>query len=301
MELKINEVKVPEEISFNYEEIKNGLVEKVSMYKTMVYTDNDIKQAKADKADLNRLKKALNDERIRREKEYMKPFTDFKNKVNDLIKIIDEPVGIIDAQVKEFEESKKREKKNSIIEYFENSRAPQWLEVEQIWGDKWLNATYSMKQIETDITEKLKEIKTNLDTIAALPEFSFEANEIYKRSLNLDSAIAEGKRLADLQKRKEAQERMEAELKAKQEAELKAKQEAEKAKLEAQASQILEEIKQTQPEAPERVQTMEEPKKKEKANWVNFSAFLTMTQALQLKEFCNQNGIQIKSIENRRA
>lgn len=293
MELKINEVKVPEEISFNYEEIKEGLIEKTKIYKTLVYTDNDIKQAKADKADLNRLKKALNDERIRREKEYMKPFTDFKNKVNDLIKIIDEPVGIIDAQVKEFEESKKREKKNSIIEYFENSGAPNWLQLEQIWGDKWLNATYSMKQIETDITEKLKEIKTNLDTIAALPEFSFEANEIYKRSLNLDSAIAEGKRLADLQKRKEAQERMEAELKA--------KQEAEKAQLEAKASQILEEIKQTQPEAPERVQTMEEPKKKEKANWINFSAFLTMTQALQLREFCNQNGIQIKSIENRRA
>lgn len=292
MELKIEEVQVPEAIGFNYEEIKQGLIEKVETYKTIVYTDKEIKQAKADKADLNRLKKALNDERIRREKEYMKPFADFKNKVNDLIKIIDEPVGIIDAQVKEFEENKKREKRNQILEYFENSGAPQWLEIEQIWNDKWLNATYSMKQIETDITEKLKEIKTNLDTIAELKEFSFEANEIYKRTLNLDNAIAEGKRLAELQKRKEEQARLEAELKA--------KQEAEKERLEAQASGILEEIKQTQPKAPERVQQVEEPAKNEKANWINFSAFLTMSQALKLKEFCNENGIQIKSIENRR-
>lgn len=292
MELKINEVAIPDEISFNYEEIKQGLIEKVETYKTIVYTDKEIKQAKADKADLNRLKKALNDERIRREKEYMKPFTDFKNKVNDLIKIIDEPVGIIDAQVKEFEENKKREKRNLIIEYFQASGAPQWLEIEQIWIDKWLNATYSMKQVETDIADKLKEIKTNLDTIAELKEFSFEANEIYKRTLNLDNAIAEEKRLAELQKRKEEQARLEAELKA--------KQEAEKARLETQAADIIEEIKQQQPETPERVQTIEEPKKPEKANWINFSAFLTMSQALKLKEFCNANGIQIKSIENRR-
>lgn len=292
MELKIDEVQVPEVIGFNYEEIKQGLIEKVEMYKTIVYTDKEIKQAKADKADLNRLKKALNDERIRREKEYMKPFAEFKEKVNDLIKIIDEPVGIIDAQVKEFEENKKREKRNLIIEYFKASGAPQWLELEQIWIDKWLNATYSMKQVETDISEKLKEIKTNLDTIAELKEFSFEANEIYKRTLNLDNAIAEGKRLAELQKRKEEQARLEAELKA--------KQEAEKARLEAQAADIIEEIKQQQPETPERVQQVEEPTKKEKANWINFSAFLTMSQALKLKEFCNANGIQIKSIENRR-
>ena len=292
MELKIDEVQVPEAIGFNYEEIKQGLTEKVEMYKTIVYTDKEIKQAKADKADLNRLKKALNDERIRREKEYMKPFSEFKNKVNDLIKIIDEPVGIIDAQVKEFEENKKREKRSLIIEYFEKSGAPQWLEIEQIWIDKWLNATYSMKQVETDISEKLKEIKTNLDTIAELKEFSFEANEIYKRTLNLDNAIAEGKRLAELQKRKEEQARLEAELKA--------KQEAEKERLEKAAADIIEDIKKTQPEEPERVQTVEEPKRQEKAKWINFSAFLTISQALKLKEFCQENGIQIKSIENRR-
>lgn len=292
MELKIDEVQVPEAISFNYEEIKQGLTEKVEMYKTIVYTDKEIKQAKADKADLNRLKKALNDERIRREKEYMKPFSEFKNKVNDLIKIIDEPVGIIDAQVKEFEENKKREKRNQILEYFAASGAPQWLEIEQIWIDKWLNATYSMKQVETDIADKLKEIKTNLDIIAELKEFSFEANEIYKRTLNLDNAIAEGKRLAELQRRKEEQARLEAELKA--------KQEAEKERLEKAAADIIEDIKKTQPEEPERVQTVEGPKKQEKANWINFSAYLTMTQALKLKEFCNENGIQIKSIENRR-
>lgn len=67
MELKVNEVSIPEKIEFNYEQLKAELTEKVSLYETMVYTDDQIKQAKADKANLNKLKKALNDERIRRE------------------------------------------------------------------------------------------------------------------------------------------------------------------------------------------------------------------------------------------
>ena len=103
MELKINEVQLPEQITFNYEELKQELTEKVSMYETLVYTDEQIKEAKVDKASLNKLKKALNDERIRREKEYMKPFDDFKAKINEIIDIIDKPVALIDKQVKEYE------------------------------------------------------------------------------------------------------------------------------------------------------------------------------------------------------
>ena len=88
MEIKMNEMQLPEKISFNYEELKQELAAKVSMYETMIYTDDQIKEAKADKANLNKLKKALNDERIRLEKEYMVPFNDFKAKVNEIISII---------------------------------------------------------------------------------------------------------------------------------------------------------------------------------------------------------------------
>lgn len=68
MELRVNEVTIPEKISFNYEELKAELTEKVAFYETLVYTDDQVKEAKADRATLNKLKKTLNDERIRREK-----------------------------------------------------------------------------------------------------------------------------------------------------------------------------------------------------------------------------------------
>lgn len=89
MQLKVNEVAIPAEITFNYEELKTELTEKVSMYETLVYTDEQIKETKEDKANLNKLKKALNDERISMEKSYMQPFNVFKAQVNEIIGIID--------------------------------------------------------------------------------------------------------------------------------------------------------------------------------------------------------------------
>lgn len=96
MELRVNEVQLPEQITFNYEELKEEIAGKVSHYETLVYTDDQIKEAKADRADLNKFKKALNDERIRREREYMQPFQDFKDKIDEIIAIIDKPIMLID-------------------------------------------------------------------------------------------------------------------------------------------------------------------------------------------------------------
>ena len=104
MEIRINDLSLPEKIIFNYEELKEGISAKVAHYKNLVYTDDQIKEAKEDRANLNKLKKALNDERIRLEKEYMIPFNTFKAQLNEIIKIIDEPVTMIDSQVKEYVE-----------------------------------------------------------------------------------------------------------------------------------------------------------------------------------------------------
>ena len=89
MELKMNDYLLPEKILFNYEELKQELVEKIAHYETLVYTDEQIKDAKADKTTLNKLKKALNEERIRVKNEYLKPFEDFEKKINEIISIIE--------------------------------------------------------------------------------------------------------------------------------------------------------------------------------------------------------------------
>lgn len=280
MELKINEVTIPEAIQFNYEELKQELTEKVSLYETMVYTDDQIKEAKSDKANLNKLKKSLNDERIRREKEYMKPFNEFKARINEIIAIIDKPVAVIDKQVKAFDEKKRQDKMEAIKKLYEESEHPEWLELEQIFNERWLLASVSMRQVQDGIEGWINEINSNLGILAELPEYSFEAIEMYKSSLDIKKAISEGKRLAEIQKRKEEQERL------KKEAE-------ERAKAEAKAREELLEAHMPEPEPVQKVTT--EPV--EQSQWISFRALLTVPQAFELKRFFEENKIEFQPIK----
>ena len=265
MELKINEVQLPDKITFNYEELKAELIEKAHMYEVTVYSEEQIKEAKADKAKLNNLKKSLNDERIKREKEYMEPFNVFKAQVNEIISIIDKPIGIIDAQVKAFDEKRRDEKRAQIQAYFDSLENPvEFITLDRIFEDSWLNATTSMKSIQESIESTLSKCAIEFQTLKELPDFSFEAVEEYKRTLDMSKAIAEGKRLSDIQRRKE---------------------EAEKAKEEAVAQNQVPEVKEEHKE-----------QKPEVRNWIRFSAFLTVTEAHMLRDFFEKNHIDYKAI-----
>lgn len=284
MELRINEIEVPESIKFNYEELKQELTEKVSMYETMVYTDDQIKEAKSDKANLNKLKKALNDERIRREKEYMQPFNDFKTKINEIISIIDKPVAVIDKQVKAYDEKKRQDKMEAIKKLYEESEHPEWLELEQIFNERWLLAGTSMRQINDGMEGWFNEIKQSLDALSNLADFAFEATEVYKSTLDINKALNEGKRLLEIQKRKEEQERL------KKEAEERAKAEAEaKKQAEMIANETGEAVFNNAPDI-----KAQEPV--EVAQWISFRACLTVPQAMELKEFFESRNIEFKAI-----
>lgn len=292
MELKIEQVAIPEKIAFNYEELKQELSDKVKMYETLVYTDDQIKNAKADRADLNRLKKALNDERIRREKEYMQPFNAFKAQINEIIGIIDKPVALIDKQVKEYEEQQRQEKKKKIEGYFFTGESPEWLTLSMIWDDKWLNASVSMKSIQAEIDSQIVAVENDLATLSELPEFAFEAIETYKTTLDLNKSIAEGHRLSEMQKRKAEQERIRAEQDRLRQEQEKAKVliESETKKQEEFVPPVVDE--EFQNKAFQKAESSQEPVKQ----WVSFSALLSVADAQALAGFFKSRNIEFEKI-----
>lgn len=276
MELRVNEITVPESISFNYEELKKEISAKTHQYKLTIYADDQIKLAKSDRATLNKLKKALNDERIRREKEYMQPFNEFKTKVNEIISIIDEPVQLIDKQIKDYDEKVKAEKKDNILACFENCTYPEWLTFEQIFDEKWLNASVKMSTIQIEILEKIRQIGMDVKTLSELPEFSFEALEVYTDTLDLNKAISEGHRLSEMAKRKSELEN----------------QQEEKAKAETVTEPVIEVQEEPEVTAVEHVETTE-PTDKE---WISFKALLSVDNAKALKDFFESRSIQFEAI-----
>lgn len=290
MELRVNEVTIPEKISFNYEELKAELTEKVAFYETLVYTDDQVKDAKADRATLNKLKKTLNDERIRREKEYMQPFNEFKAQVNEIIGIIDKPIAVIDKQVKEFEDQKKANKQNAIEELFAGMGFQSFVTLEKIWDPKWLNASTSMKSIEEQMRSRMYQIGDDVLTLHNLPEFGFEATEVYKQTLDINKAIKEAQRMAEITKAK-----------AEAEAKKKAAEEARKAEEERKAKEIKEEQTVIAPAEPnEQAVTPSEPVQSADSTpermLVRFEVLLTTEDAYALKEFFKSRNIEFKAI-----
>lgn len=275
MELKINPVMIPEKIEFNYDELKAELIERVHLYETTVYSDDQIKAAKADRSQLNKLKKALNDERIRRQREYMKPFEDFAAKINEIISIIDKPVAMIDMQVKDYEERKKKEKAAEIEQYFMSVNPYDWLHIGMIFNKKWLNASVPMKTVQADIDAEISRIQNEYGTLSHMPEFGFEAAEVYKDTLDMSRALNEAKRLSELQRRKE---------------------EAEKLRKEQELATAMN-VPEMSAGVPEELPVESEAREGQTAGqWVSFTAFLTVQQALQLKDFFNRNKIEFRPI-----
>ena len=276
MQLEIEQYQLPEEIKFNFDQLKNEISLAVNKYEGLIYSDDQVQEAKKDRADLNRLKKALNDERIRRKKEYLKPFEVFESQIKEIVDIIDKPVQLIDEQLEGYEEDRKRKKREEIGAYWaQETTHPDWITLPLIFQDKWLNASYSMTQIKKDIDSKVGQINYDMETLEMLPEYSFEAVEIYKTTLDMNKAIAEGQRLADIQKRKEEAEKAEKELMAKVEEE---EAEAIMADMEAEANP-----------APEQ--------KEEKKMMVRFEVELTVDQAKELRSFFQERGIRFWAMQ----
>lgn len=218
MELKIYENHEQKEIKWNNEELKAEIAEKVKDYKNLVYTDNQIKDAKADRAKLNKLVKALEDKRKEVKKECLQPYEKFESQIKEVIAIVNEPIVLIDTQVKEYEELKRNEKYAEIETMFEEKNIFDWLSLKAIFDEKWLNASKNISRVEVELDEIIAKIDSDIRTLQSLKEFAFEAIEEYKHSLDISRAIAEGKRLAEIQRRKEEAKKEEEARKAEEQA-----------------------------------------------------------------------------------
>lgn len=277
MELKVEPIAIPEKVKFNYEELRKELEAKCDEYASVVYTEEQIKMAKNDRATLNKLKDALKSEILSRKREYLIPFEDFETKMRTLVTMIDKPVKLIDESIKAFENKEKEAKNEEIKKFFESCERPEWLPYEKVFDISFLNKSVTMKKVQETILAKIDKVNNDLQMLSELPEFGFEATELYKTNLDVYGAINEGKRLAFIQQKK--QESILAHAKAQEE---------------AQKAQ----------EAPKTTEPIQEPIEAETtpstgAQWVAFEAYLTMDASIALKRFFEEHQIQFRPIQQK--
>lgn len=220
MELKIynpQEDGFLKQIEWNFEELKREIGHRSEEYLNLVYSENQMKEAKKDRAALRKLVTALEDKRKEIKKQVMVPYQDFEKKEKELVSIINEAVDNIDAQVKGYEEGLRQDKQKKVEEIYKEciGDLDRTVPLEKIFKDSWLNASTTLKSIREEISGIYQKVDTDLKLInAETSKYSYEMKEEYLKNLDFSAAMAKKQELEETEKRKtifEEQRKKEAE------------------------------------------------------------------------------------------
>ena len=175
--LKSAEINLPQSIA-NLEALKEELQPKLEKYNNLVVTADSIKEAKADKAALNKLRSAIDDQRKAIKKQYLEPYNILESQCKEVVALIDAPIQAIDKQIKVFDEMDENKKYTEINEAFLKMDPPDWIQLENILNPKWRNKTLKTDTLITEIKAAVKELVDGLNKITEM-----YANEPYLLSI----------------------------------------------------------------------------------------------------------------------
>ena len=225
-------------VSCNFEEVEAYIKDLLKEYDGAIFTEESKGYAKKELAKLR--KKELNDNLRDAKKKYMAPWDTFEPNVKELINLFDEPITLIDGQVKAFEEDRIAQKK-ALIEAIYTELVGDLADIiplERIYNPKWENATTKEKAIREEVLAQATAARIALDTIRGMrSDAESKALDVYKQTLSLPEAIScinayEAQKAEILRKEQERQreeelERIRREEREKLEAERKALEERE--------------------------------------------------------------------------
>ena len=163
---------VPGEVTFhNFEELKQYMKAGLSVYTTTVYTPENLDKAKKDLKDLKAIKKKLADKKKELEAAYSKPIEEVKNQLDELLKMVNEPIGIIDKIIKDKEKSERQE---DIMAYARQQAAvlgeyaDRVVESSAFFNPRWLNTTCKIKDWKADIDQIVRDAAEAFQTIQSV-------------------------------------------------------------------------------------------------------------------------------------
>ena len=192
------------EILWNADEISEEIEKRIGYYKNLVYTDAQVVEAKKDRATLNKFIAALKAKDAEIKKLCLAPYDAFHARMQQLIAQVEEPAELIDKQVKAFEEDQKRQKHDAIEELFKSKGFQPWVKLDRIWNPKWLNKSYSIKQVDDDMNKTMYKIGEDIFLINKQGDGVQAALSEYKRTLDVRAAVAAAERFIEARNAEEA-------------------------------------------------------------------------------------------------
>lgn len=203
-------------IRWNEAEVQQNLTEMLAAYTGRVYTPETIKDAKADRAAVNKLDKQLSDAARSAKAFYMKPLEEFLQSAKQMQGQCKAVSGAIDQQVKAVEEAERQDKQDALRAVYADciGELRELIPFDRLLVPQWLNKTYDLAKAGRELRKSVETRREELRLIRETCGVDAEAcTTEYLRELNLNAALVEHSRrqnARDAQRRAEA-ERMAAE------------------------------------------------------------------------------------------
>lgn len=147
-----------------------------------VVTENNYKDAKKDRADLNKLVKQVSDARKSFENKAFDKWKTDKNKIMDFEKEVKGYSEELAKGMEVFDEKEREEKRLQIFEAWEHlleERNSDFYDLTPKFNEKWLNKTTSAKSIEDDLKAIHDKITQDLGFMSTfLPTDEIEAEQV---------------------------------------------------------------------------------------------------------------------------
>ena len=155
--LRNADVTIPQAIE-NIQYLRQELTTRLDYYKTLVVTEDGIKDAKADRANLNKLKAAIDDQRKKVKQQTMALYEPLEKECKELLAMIDEPIAVIDSQLKAFEEQKKAAKYQALTEFFAKVNTLSFVKLDHVLNPRWGNATMKLDTLKDEMSGNIQRI-----------------------------------------------------------------------------------------------------------------------------------------------
>lgn len=188
------------EISWNYAELKQQLESGLANYKGLIYSADQVTEAKKDRARLNKLADAIDGKRKEMKALYLHPYEAFEAQAKELVGMVKATVKEIDDQVKAYDAARKEEKQQAILDQYRAmiGDLAALVPYERLHNPKWLNVSTGMGAICQELGNKIDRITAGLAAIDGLqlpPELAGPVKDIFLRDFDLAAAMAAKSRL----------------------------------------------------------------------------------------------------------
>ena len=156
---------------YNFEDLKTILEAELVRYQNIAYSEDDLKEAKADQKKLKDLRKAIDDKRKEIKKIYMQPYEVVEAQTKELIALIDAPLKAIGAYLDSAKEAEKEQKRQEIRAFYDRESAPLGELADALfaspsfWNPKWELKSAKAKMWQDEIREKIAQAAADLSSL----------------------------------------------------------------------------------------------------------------------------------------